>query len=301
MSQIVDAVYRPSPSQQILVGVPAVLTATLSDATGEPVAGLTATVTIARANGTVLHTAQAATDNGDGTYSYTLAAADVALLDILTATWTVSGATRATTRHEIVGGYYFTRGDVDTAEQGRGSDYGPDFEMIRAEVETECERIAGGRAFVPRYRRRIVDGTGTASLDLRDPDPRTIRSIKQTVASGTVTDWPGNITDLVLTESGMVIAPPALGVVPFLLGYRNIIVEYEYGWDRPPVDLKRAAIRRFRTRLHSPRSGVPDNALSYTAQNGATYRIATADPMSTGDTDIDAIYQAYRFKKIKLA
>lgn len=50
-----------------------VLTATLTDANGDPVTGATVTVTISEADGTVLEDAASMNDEDDGTYTYTIA------------------------------------------------------------------------------------------------------------------------------------------------------------------------------------------------------------------------------------
>lgn len=289
-----------APAQQLLKGIAAELTATLPGSDGEPRSGLAATVTVARADGTVLYTNAAATDNGDGTYALALSGTDLSQLDLLVAQWTVAANVRATTAHEVVGGFYFTQADVAIAEQGRAAVDGQDHATLRAEVEHECERICNV-AFVPRYARVVVNATGTGRLLLPYPMPRVVRSVR-IYSNGIdyVSLTPADIAALSLDPSGL-IERRDYGIFGFNLmdtefAAPMVIVEYEHGYDQPPADLKRATIRRYRGRSNMAKSGLPDRAVTYTAENGATYRIATADEYSTGDPDIDAIYDGYAFK-----
>lgn len=283
-----------APAQQLLAGIATDLTVALPGADGEPEAGLTVAVTVTRADGTVLYTDAATTDNDDGTYSLAVTDADLATLDLLVATWKVSSIIRATTAHEIVGGFYFTRADVDVAEAGRAAT-DLDHMTLRAEVEAEAERITGV-SFVPRYMRCILPPTGSDELLLPNPLPRIIRSVRIYSEATTYTALSaGELASIVIDPSGLLQRRDG-GRFGYPSRLTHLIVEWEHGYDRPPADVKRAAMRRYRTRSHMATSGVPDRAVSFTAENGATYRLATAGELTTGDPDIDAIYGGYAFK-----
>lgn len=291
----------PVPVQQLLQGVAANLTATLPGSDGEPAPGLTVTVDITRADGTVIATGAAATDNTDGTYSSARTAAELAQLDMLTATWKVAGVTRETSNHEVVGGFYFSQADATVAEEGRASTDGQDFPTLRREVEAELERICGHKSFVPRYNRIQIDATAQHYLRLPHPLVRTVRSVRVYATPTSYTTFSAADLASITVEPTGLIERTDFGYFGFWTGGRyntgqKLIVEYEHGDDRPPSDLKRAAIRRYRQRSNQAKSGTLDKAISYTAQNGATYRIATAGEYSTGDPDIDAIYEGYAFK-----
>lgn len=238
-----------------------------------------------------------------GTYTFVLAAQSA--LKALTVTWsaTVAGsATTATTYAEIVGGHFFT------LKQGRDSDASladtttyptADLTAARLEVEVECENICD-LAFVPRYARVVLDGSGTDELVLQHPD-RTYRSVAEvrTVRSVTMADSPdgtftaftaGQLADLAVAADGTMVRT---GGDVFTAGRRNVIVEYEYGLDAPPSDLVREAKIRLRTVLNANKSGVPDRASSFTMTDGGTFRLDMPGPFRTGIPTVDAAYGRY--------
>lgn len=240
---------------------------------------------------------------GTGTYSFTLAAQSA--LKALTVTWsaTIAGsATTVTTYAEVVGGFFFS------LKQGRDSDASladtsvyptADLTAARLEVEVECENICD-LAFVPRYARVVLDGSGTDELLLQHPDRtyrsvaevRTIRSV--TMASsvdGTFTAFTAaELADLAVNADGTI---TRTGGQAFTEGRRNVIVEYEYGLDSPPSDLVREAKIRLRTVLNSNKSGVPDRASSFTMVDGGTFRLDMPGPHKTGIPTVDAAYGRY--------
>jgi hypothetical protein len=265
----------------------------------------TATVAIVDANGTTVVASTAATHGTAGVFTYALAGQ--AQLAHYTAAWTAtfSGSAVVETDYvEVAGGFYF---DLATA---RASDSSladatkyPLAALItaRQEAEDECEQICD-RAFVPRYHRAVLDGSGTADLLLTDyawaaegrsaGDVRTIRtaSVAPQVGQTFVALTSTQRAALYVTADGQLrrtdgnIWPEGVG---------NVIVEYEYGWDAPPSDLVRAALTRLRTRLNLNRSGVPDRASSFTATDGGTYRLDLPGAFKTGIPEVDAVYGRY--------
>lgn len=243
-----------------------------------------------------------ATQTGTGTYSFVLAAQSA--LKALTVTWTgtVAGSsTTATTYAEIAGGFLFT------LQQGRESDSVladtatypvADLIAARLEVEAECETICD-RAFVPRYLRMVLDGSGTGEILLVHPDPvrsigdvRLVRSVSMADSpDGTFTDFTADqLADLTATRDGRLIRT---GGDVFTEGRANVVVELEYGLDRPPPDLVRAAFTRFRSTLNINKSGVPDRASSFTVTSEGTYRLDMPGPFKTGVPAVDAAYGRY--------
>jgi hypothetical protein len=283
------------PTQQLQRGAATSVTATLPGADGEPETGLTVTVTIETADGTDLYTDTAATDNGDGTYSKAVTASDLSSLNLLTATWKVSSVTRVVTTHEVVSGFYFSASELAAVEHGRAPELDTTaFAALRREVEAEAEDICGV-AFVRRYARRTLDGTGTARLFLPDAEPKTIRSVRVYSDATTFTSFTADeIAAIDKSPSGKI---ERLDGSTFTAGCRNIVIEYEHGYDLPPGDLKRAALRRARTRSNSATSGVPDRATAITAENGATYRLHMPGERATGDPEVDAVYDRYSWRK----
>lgn len=256
----------------------------------------TVTVTVVDANGTAVASGNA-TSAGGGTGKYTFALAGQSQLALLTVTWnaTIAGAAVAMSDQvEICGGFFFT------LTEGRASDSSlsdaakyptADLIVARQEVEEECEWICD-RAFVPRYRRVLLDGSGASDLILPDADVRTVRA-------ATVAPRAGQ-TFVALTAGQLA----ALVVLPdstlrrvdsniWTEGLQNVVVEYEYGYTAPPTDLLKAAKTRFRTRLNINKTSIPDRASSFTAVDGGTYRLSMPDAFRTGIPDVDAAYARY--------
>lgn len=256
----------------------------------------TTTVTVS-----AVDAAGAAVFSGDATHGttgvYTYALPGQASLCELTVSWsaTIGGAAVVEDETvEVCGGRFFTLAD------GRASDASladtakyPTADLIAAllEVEQECEWICD-RAFVPRYRRVVLDGTGASTLTLPDPDVRTIRSASVAPRAGE--------TFVALTTDQLaalvVLSDQTLKRVDTNIwteGDRNVIVEYEFGLDSPPPDLTRAAKTRFRSRLNLNKSGIPDRAASFTSVDGGTYRILLPDAFRTGIPEVDAAYSRH--------
>lgn len=241
-------------------------------------------------------------DPGTGTYSFVLAAQ--AALKALTVTWvgTIAGsATTATTFAEIVGDHFFTlqAGRGSDASLADVSDYTTDeLRTARLEVEQECEHICD-LAFVPRYDRVVLDGTGTGQLVLKHSQrDRSVAEVR-TVRSVTMADSPdgtfvaftaGELADLAVADDGTL---TRTGGDFFTEGRSNVIVEFEYGLDRPPADLVLQAKIRFRTQLNATRSGVPDRTSSFTVTDGGTFRLDMPGAFKTGIPTVDAAYARY--------
>lgn len=261
----------------------------------------TVTYAVVDAAGTSV-TSGNATHGDTGVYSFVLPAQST--LKALTITWsgTVSGSAVTTTTYaEIVGGFFF-----DLA-QARGSDASladadryPTVDLVaaRLEVEQECETICD-RSFVPRYDRVVLDGSGSSDVLLRHSDPsrsvadvRSIRSVEMADSvDGTFTAFTaGELADLAVTADGTLLRT---GGDVFTEGRANVVVELEYGLDRPPADLVRAALTRFRTALNINKSGVPDRASSFTLTDGGTFRLDMPGAFKTGIPTVDAAYSRY--------
>lgn len=265
--------------QRVLRGTSATISVTWLDSEGSAASAPgPVTVGVTRADGSEVVAPGTATTAGPGVgqYTFTLTAAQTALLDELSAVWSAGGSTRTTTI-EVVGGYYFSVAearstDASLADPARY----PTAEVVaaRTEVEEEFERICAV-SFVPRFRRAEVRGRL-----LPDPLIRTLRSV-------TV----GNVA--YTTDQVAAVAADRAGVVRLPSG---AVVGYEHGWDAPPADLRRAAITRLRSRLNAAKSAIPDRAASFTVAEGGTYRLNTAGENKTGIDDIDAVLAGYHHR-----
>ncbi len=268
-----------------------------TDPTGTP------TFSVADANGTVV-TSGNATVVGAGSGQVTAPLAAQAALKRGTVTWvaTVDGAsTTEYTHFEIVSGFFFT------LKQGRESDSSlssaakyptDDLKIKRVEVEQECENICD-RAFVPRYERIVLDGTGTSQITLRHSDPfrsvadiRTIRRISVAPdMDETFVDYTaGQLAQVSWSVDGVLTRTD--GSV-FTAGMRNVVVEYEYGLDLPPSDLVQASLTRLRSRLNLNKSAIPDRATSYSLGEMGVYRIDQPGAYKVGLPEVDAVYSRY--------
>lgn len=261
----------------------------------------TVTYAVTDANGTAV-TSGNATHGATGVYTFALPSQ--AQLSLLTVAWsaTISGASVVEyDQVEVVGGFFFT------LAEGRGSDASladtskyPTSDLMdkRTEVEQECEAICD-RAFVPRYARVVVDGTGHSDLVLTHPGPdrtvahvRTIRSVKmapradQTFVAFTVAE----LAALRVAADGTL---RRLDGAVFTEGFANLVVEYEYGLDAPPEDLQQATLRRFRSRLNMNKTAIPDRATSFSLTDGGAFRLSMPGAWMTGIPDVDGPYARY--------
>jgi hypothetical protein len=255
----------------------------------------TVTVAVTDANGAAV-TSGNATHGATGVYTFALPAQ--AQLAELTVAWsaTIAGAAVVETDTvEIVGGFFFnlTDGRASDSSLSDTSKYPlADLAAALVEVEQECEWICD-RAFVPRYRRVVLDGSGSSTLTLPDPDVRTIRSVSVAPRAGQT------FVALTSTELAALVvkADSTLKRVDSNIwteGDSNVIVEYEFWYTKSlPVGLLKAAKTRFRSRLNLNKSGIPDRASSFTAQDGGTYRILLPDAFRTGIPEVDAAYSRY--------
>lgn len=291
---------------RILRTAPATLTHTFyvgetpTDATGAVAVAVTDAGGTAVASGNAVHA-------GAGTGRYTFALPGQAQLSQLNVAWTatIAGSTVAETDQvEVVGGFLFT------LVEGRGSDKTlsdqvkyPTDDLIEArqEVEEELERITQ-RAFVPRYRRLVLAGSGTRDLVVPDGGDDYVagillRGVRLPIRSASVASAPGQAA--VPFTSGQL---QALSVAGGALRRGDggvwtaggvVVLEYEYGCDAPPADLKKAALLRFRSRLNLNKSGVPERAISFTVAEGGTYRLSTPSAERTGLPEVDAVYARY--------
>lgn len=234
------------------------------------------TVAVKRLDGTAVASG-AATPGGTGQYTYDLVGQ--AQLDTLTVDWSGSLGTERDLV-EVVGGYLFDLVEARNQPPPLDATKYPTATLRakRVEVEVECERICGV-AFVPRYERVVLDGSGQGSLLLPRIEIRAVRSVTIGGALTTAVDFdPAGVLYLA-------------GGASWPAGRRNVLVEYEHGYDAPPEDLKMAAMLRLRSRLTMTSSGVPDRAITWTAAEGGTYRIALPSKAKTGVPDVDAAYE----------
>lgn len=276
---------------RVLRGSPATLAVTFYD-DETPTDDGDVTVTVIGSAGATLSTGAATSDDA-GNYTYDLPAQ----ADLSHATVKWQGSTRTITSYvDVVGAFYFT------LAAGRSSDAALTVEkwdtealkLGRTTVETEFERISGV-SFVPRYGRSVFRLEASHrrheerthldhGLDLL-PMPRKLLSV--------TVDGVGWTSD----EMAALTLDP-LGYVYGIKSGRNVVIEYEHGFDTPPPDIYRVALVYLRYCLTNQRGIVPDRATQFTATEGGTYQLALPGRAGydTGLPDVDAVLARYDYK-----
>lgn len=268
---------RPVVDGQALVGVAANLDASFLDQDGDLVNAVgTVTVDVARADGTVIAAGAATTTSSTGLYRYALAAADNSQLDLITCTWKDGGTTRLTTIHEIVGGYYFTVAELrafDSTLSDATKYPAATIVQARAEVEAEFEDITG-TAWVTRYLRVRLSGSGRSTLLAPVWAPRSVRSVRVYSSETTYTTFSAAELAAIDTEDWGQLR--RLDGASWPAGDDNLVIELEHGYNRPTPDLLRASKQRCRYRLNMEKTRARDTAVRMTV-DGATYEMADGD------------------------
>jgi hypothetical protein len=283
---------------RILRGVAATLTFQGRDSDGEPADPGTVTVGVTRSDGTEVIAAGTATTATGTTRTVALTAAQTAQLDVLYATWTVSGTEIASTRHDVVGGFYFGIDDLRGAEPSTAtSPTLAEFRTIRAYVETLIEQ-ATGTSFVPRFDVAVVDGSVTRDLALPRWYLRDVRWVRL---------WSSNTIVSTLDSTEIAAMQPSTAGILHLdrvtAGLR-VEVGFEHGTDAPPADVAREAIRFAREQTHRGRTrALPEAATSMRMENGSFVTLATpgVGNWHTGITSVDDMIRRYARSRIGIA
>lgn len=282
--------------QRILRSTPATIEARFYPSGSETLTSDgTVTVSVTRADGTVVAGVSAVTELPPGVYKATLPVQ--ANLDLLTATWTGTTQT-VTTQVEIVGGFYVSLAEIRAEKNLADSTKFPtaDLETARAWFEDIAEDYCNV-AFVPRYGREALDGTAGWCLRLRYPnqnsrsfrDPLHLRRVLAATIDGTAVSAPV-VANWDLYEDGRINAWDA--GTTFGIGRRNIVVAYEYGYDAAPEQLRRAALTAIRYRLLTDESQqIPDRATSLVNEFGNIVLSQPGEKRATGIPEVDAVLE----------
>lgn len=279
--------------QRILRATAGVLSWQPQGADGEPGdPGGVVTVGVVGSDGTTVIAAPGTATSGTGSSprTLTLTAAQTQYLDALTATWKVGAITVATTKHDIVGGFYFSAAEIRAVETTLAStttNADPTLFRARDEIETLIESVTSV-AFVPRFAvSRLMAGRW---IVLPWRKLRTVRWIRLWTYPGSVAvdisvdvvNYPGN--DQGLIDLGL----------SYLDDDWQVEVAYEHGYDAPPSDLKRAAMTATRAAVNAAKSGVPDRTTSMQLPDGGTAMLgATAGGWHTGIPTVDEVINRY--------
>lgn len=270
--------------QRILQRTAGVLTFTPLDPDGEPSTDpVTVTVGVVNSAGDSIVASGTATVADGVNRTVTLTAANTADLDILTATWTVSGVTVGVTTHEVVGGYYFSVAALRLAEPHLAdtSAY-PTATLVRHRNEAENSFESWTNyAWVPRF--SVVDIPCGGVLPLF-----AIRSVR----------WVRNYSDAdtyTLLTAGELALIDHTGYPAGVLGGTwygtRYVAGVEHGADAPPDYLVRRAQRWTRHLAMKQETSLSSAAVSYTTPEGMTVNVGRTgtDWRPTGDEFIDEV------------
>lgn len=258
------------------------------------------TIGIVDGNGDeVVASGTATTDGNDGTYTYALASQTNP--DVLKVTWQdASTSASIVQRVELVGRHLFSvaaartfgaKADATAALKPLASTT----EYLTATIQEERTRITDdlefwtGRAWIPRYARMELCGTGSTTLKLQNGVCRTadgyglnrpgrltdIAQLLSVTVGGTSVDVDNVTVDPVkghlILESG--VWTPGTVETPF-----NVIVEYVYGASQVIDGVDRIALKILVDRLVP--SAYPDRALRIEGEYGAMQLVQPGGPMN---------------------
>ena len=288
-------------SQRILRGSPVTLSVTFTgDETPIDPDGNAVTVTVKNlAGGTIA--SGSATRTGAGTYTFNLAAQSA--LNVLTIEWvgTFSGSpATVTTSAEVVGGTYFTLYELRNYDPVlTNTTRYPSAKLAKARelVESKFEKTCG-RAFVPRYAREVfaADGSrlywrhyGQPSREIFLSNPEPLRPISLTVDG---VDW----SDKVLTRDSDNLRVLRLPIGDYFSPYSEVIIEYEYGRDVVPTDVREAALKLSKYLLVADQSRIDERATAMTIPDFGTFAMATPGMRGsfTGIPEVDIVLSDYQ-------
>jgi hypothetical protein len=253
------------------------------------------TVTITKADGTTLMSGTATL--AGNTYTFTLPPQPE--LDRLSVTWsgTWGGVVQSVvTTAEIVGGYLFR---VDTARQygdqvlADTTKYPDDvIEAARAEITDLFEQVCDV-AFVPRYARDVLDGSGGYAI--RVFNRRCSRVIAATMDGVALTS--SELADITVRPSGWLVRKS--GAWNYSFTGRNITVAYEQGWPIVPADIALAGLVLCRYQLVS--NDISDRMVAFDNDLG-TVRLSVPGPgRPTGIPLVDDTLRRYDESALLLA
>lgn len=283
-----------SDRQRFVQAAPAVVSWQPTGSDGEPADPGTVTVGVTSSDGSVVVAAGTAT-GGTGTAPRTvsLTAGQTAQLDVLTAVWSAAGVVVGRSVAEVVGGVYFTAGELRAAE-GLGDVTRTPTALIvgrREEVESSFESWCNV-AFVPRF--SVVDVAASCWSSRLITGLFEVRAVRW----AQVSDGFGNIT--VVDPSEVVTFPPSpAGFVDRTTGWYGLTVRLgvEHGFDGPPRDVKAAAMTYCRYLLNRPRNSVPDRATAMSSPDGGSFQLARVgtDWRPTGVDVVDEVLRRPEF------
>lgn len=281
-------------SSRHLVGVDASLVFSGADQDGEPFDVGTVTVAVYDSAGSAV-AASAVVESGASNEVRTVVVSAVNNLSVdqFVAVWSGASGVLATTRHDVVGGYYCTVAEMraDTVLGSVAKHPAAALISDRTEVEAMLND-ACRRSFVPRFATEILSGSGHAMLQLANSDLREVVWADY---------WTGAVWAPMPAVLAYVPADPFGRVVLragsyWPCGTNNIRIGYRYGWDVPPADFKRAVVKAIEARRTGDGSGIPSRAISVQGTELGNVVLATPGlgKWITAIPEVDEVINRYR-------
>jgi hypothetical protein len=275
--------------QRIVRGHSATLTHTFYvDGVATDPSPATATVTITTDDGTVLVAAGAATRTAAGVFTYTLTPSQTATLDILTVAWTATmgGQSQAfTDTVEVAGGVLFTVAEARALSALSNTTTYPTAKIIdaRTYVESELEQ-ACGVAFVPRYARQSISGTGGTAIML----PPRVTAIRSVTLDDTAISA-GDLAALKVRRTGEVYNPAG-----WASGWDNYEIAYEHGYSDGPERMAAREAALTYAKHFLVKGPIDDRTTSFSTEDG-TFSMSTPGVRGaiTGIPAVDSFIQRY--------
>lgn len=277
---------------QLMTGSDAVIPSPVfvdADGVTPKAADATPTLVVTRGDGTAVPTGAVAAA-GTGIYSATIAAAELASPDRLTAVWTaaVDAAVRVLTQEiDVVGGVYvdtltlWNLPDMPTSKMTPA-----DVAAIRQEFEDIAERWTG-QAWVPRYAREVHPYIVPPLAGLRTTNQILLENRLPRAIVGAVDDL-----DAVVITTGWLLEPS--GLVTEVNLTSDTTIRYLHGADAPPSSLVEACKDYVRSKALERFGGnrIGRDVLSVSDGSGASTRYSTPDWAAgrpTGLLDVDRV------------
>lgn len=266
---------------------------------GTPTDPSVASLTVIDGQGNTVATGGASIiGSGSGRVAATLDDAVTGEAKTLTATWTltVGGNSQTfTTYHEVRGDLLFSESELRAFDGGAVANQTTYTDTailaMRSMVDEAFEQIVT-TAFGARFRREVLDGDGTETLWLGQT--QVLRILGAAIRETGSTTWTAlagsELADLLLSSNGRLVRE-SLGA--WTAGRQNIRVDYVYGYQPVPYEVRRAAMWIARNNLTG--SNVPRNALSQVDELG-TFRLAVPGERGSwfGVPEVDRVLRDYQ-------
>ena len=249
--------------QRILIGsVNPVARGVLRNQDGELAAGTAVTASVYTLAGVLSGTAGRATAAGVGAGAYTVAltSAEASTLTVWRVDWLDGGVKRCETFHRIVGGFMFSRAELEARPGIGGSFTTAVIDQAREWITNLIERQTGA-AWSPRYDVDVFTAKGWPVHACEFRPVRAVRTI--TLDNGATTV---DVTNIEINTD--------VGTIGGSTFYGLCKVGYEHGYDQPPESLRLPALVAAADVLTRGTSGVSERTRSVSNDMGVVQQFS---------------------------